>query len=153
MSFWVILNNLNPCLNYNFHFKGIKMNVLNNAIDFNFLSWISNAYIYVWQCSYTAFDWIIYDIRNLKDIKFILKGQQGKWLFFFSHLVEFLYSLALKFMAPSVNKMCKKFHARKHVKLYIKAYVFIFCIFVFLPKYLCIIRHVCEKSPPLWKLL
>ncbi len=52
----VLLNNLNPCLNYNFHFKGIKKNVLNNAIDFNFLSWISNAYVYVWQCSYNAFD-------------------------------------------------------------------------------------------------
>jgi hypothetical protein len=52
----ILLNTLNPCLNYKFHFKGIKKNVLNNAIDFNFLSWISNAYIYVWQCSYNAFD-------------------------------------------------------------------------------------------------
>ncbi len=54
MSFWVLLNNLSPCVNCNFHLKGIKRNVLNNAIDFNFLSWISNAYIYVWQCSYNA---------------------------------------------------------------------------------------------------
>ncbi len=30
------------------------------------------------------------------------------------------------------------FHARKHVKLYIKTYVFIFYIFGFLIKYLCI---------------
>jgi hypothetical protein len=34
-------------LNFNFHLKGIKMNVLNNAIDFNFFSWLNNAYIYV----------------------------------------------------------------------------------------------------------
>ncbi len=47
MSFGVLLNNLNPCLNCNFHLKRIKMNVLKNAIDFKFLSWISNAYIYV----------------------------------------------------------------------------------------------------------
>ncbi len=48
---------LSPCLNYTFHRKGIKRNVLNNAIDFNFLSWISNAYIYIiWKCSYNAFD-------------------------------------------------------------------------------------------------
>jgi hypothetical protein len=40
---------------------GHDKNVLNNAIDFNFLSWINNAYIYVWQCSYNAFDYIIYN--------------------------------------------------------------------------------------------
>jgi hypothetical protein len=56
MSFLILLRNLNPCLNYNFHFNGIKWNILNNEIDFNLLSWISNAYIYVWQCSYNAFD-------------------------------------------------------------------------------------------------
>ncbi len=48
MSFLVLLSNLNPCFGCNFHFKGIKRNVLNNAIDFNFFSCISNAYIYVW---------------------------------------------------------------------------------------------------------
>jgi hypothetical protein len=37
---------LSPYLNYNFHFKRIKRNVLNNTIDLKFLSWISNAYIY-----------------------------------------------------------------------------------------------------------
>jgi G:T-mismatch repair DNA endonuclease (very short patch repair protein) len=51
MYFLILLNNLNPCLNCNFHLKGIKKNVLNNASDFNFLSWIGNAYIYAWQCS------------------------------------------------------------------------------------------------------
>ncbi len=56
MYFLVLLNNMNPSFNCNFHLKGIKRNVLNNEIDFNFLSWISNAYIYVWQCSYNAFD-------------------------------------------------------------------------------------------------
>jgi hypothetical protein len=56
MSFWVLLNNLSHCLNSNFHLEGIKKNVLNNAIRFNFLLWISNAYFYVWQRSYNAFD-------------------------------------------------------------------------------------------------
>jgi len=37
---------LSPYLDCNFHLKIIKRNVLNNAIDLNFLSWISNAYIY-----------------------------------------------------------------------------------------------------------
>ncbi len=55
MSFLVFLSNFSPCFNYNFHLKGIKRNILYNAIDFNFLSWINNAYIYVWQCSYNAF--------------------------------------------------------------------------------------------------
>ncbi len=32
------------------------MNVLKNSIDFKNISWLSNAYIYVWQCSYNAFD-------------------------------------------------------------------------------------------------
>jgi hypothetical protein len=57
MSFQVFLNNLNDlCLNNNFHYKGIKKKILNSAIDFNFLSWMTNAYTYVWQCSYNAFD-------------------------------------------------------------------------------------------------
>jgi len=38
---------LNPYFNYNFHSKEIEMNALNSAIDFNLLSWINNAYIYV----------------------------------------------------------------------------------------------------------
>jgi hypothetical protein len=48
----VLLNNLSYRLNCNFHFKGIKRNVLHNAIDFKFFSWIkmctsmfSNVYI------------------------------------------------------------------------------------------------------------
>jgi hypothetical protein len=69
-------------------------------------------------------------------------------MIFFPHLVDVLYSLGLEFMAPSVGKMCRKFHARKHVKLYIKAYVFIFYNSSFQPKYLCIITYACENSPP-----
>ncbi len=42
----------NPYFNYNLHFKRIKRIALNNVIDFNFLSCISNAYLYIWQCSY-----------------------------------------------------------------------------------------------------
>jgi len=50
---------------------------------------------------------------------------------------------------PQMLENCEgNFHARKHVKLYIKAYVPIFCIFGYLPKYLCIITYACEKSPP-----
>jgi hypothetical protein len=45
-------------------------------------------------------------------------------------------------------KCARNFHARKHVRLYIKTYVLILCIYGFLPKYLCIITYACEKSPP-----
>jgi hypothetical protein len=41
-----------------------------------------------------------------------------KMIFFF-YLVDFLYSLGLKVVVPSVGKCARKFHARKHVKLYI----------------------------------
>lgn len=44
---YVLLNNLNICFNCNFHLEGIKRYVLNNEFDFNFLSWICNAYIYI----------------------------------------------------------------------------------------------------------
>jgi hypothetical protein len=40
---------LTPCFNSNFHFKGIKRDALNNAIDFNVVSWINNAYIYIFN--------------------------------------------------------------------------------------------------------
>ncbi len=69
-------------------------------------------------------------------------------MFFFPHLVDFFYSLSLEFVAPSASKSAGNFHARKHVKLYIKTYVFIVCNFCFLTKYLCIITYACEKSPP-----
>jgi len=49
-------------------------------------------------------------------------------------------------VAPNVDKMCRKFSKKKHVKLYIKTYLLIFCIFIFLPKYLCIITYAYEKS-------
>jgi len=67
--------------------------------------------------------------------------------FFFPlyRLVDFLYSLGLEFVASTC---AKKFHARKHVKLYINIYALIFCISSFLPKYLCIITYACEKSSP-----
>jgi hypothetical protein len=67
---------------------------------------------------------------------------------FFPHLVDFLYSLSLEFVAPSVDKCVRIFHARKHVKLYMKAYVFFSCFSRFLPEYLCIITYTCEKSAP-----
>jgi hypothetical protein len=51
-----------------------------------------------------------------------------------------------------LTKCAKKIHVRKIVKLYIKAYVFIFYISSFLPKYLCIITYTYEKSPPPLKL-
>ncbi len=41
-----------------------------------------------------------------------------------------------------LTKCARNFHAKKHVKLYIKLYVFIFCIFGFLPKYLCTITYM-----------
>jgi len=47
----------------------------------------------------------------LKDLKSIMKGQQGKW-FFFSHLVDLLYPLSLEFVASSVGKMYKKFSCK-----------------------------------------
>ncbi len=57
-------------------------------------------------------------------------------------------------LSPEVSTKCvENFHARKHIKLYIKYYVFIFCIFNFLWKYLCIITYACEKWPPPYKLL
>jgi hypothetical protein len=49
MYFWILLYNT-------FHFKGIQNNVANSAIDFKKIPWINNAYIYVWQSSYSAFD-------------------------------------------------------------------------------------------------
>ncbi len=56
MSLGVLLNDLNHCFNCISHLKGIKRNVLNNAINFNFLSWINKACIYVSQCSHNVFD-------------------------------------------------------------------------------------------------
>jgi hypothetical protein len=88
----------------------------------------------------------MYDIKNLKATKSILKGQQTK-LLFFSHLVVCIHK-GFKFVAPSVGKKCKKNHDRKQVKMYIKYYIFIFCFFGFLPKYLFKITYTCEKSPP-----
>jgi hypothetical protein len=55
--------------------------------------------------------------------------------------------LGLEFMAQVSKKCVRNFHAKIHVnKMYIKGYVFIFYIFGFLPKYLCIITYACEKS-------
>jgi len=56
----------------------------------------------------------------LKATTSILKGQQGKWFFFF-HLVGFLYPLALEFATPSVNKMCRKFSCKKTCKVVYKS--------------------------------
>ncbi len=62
-----------------------------------------------------------------------------------------LYSLCLKIVAQVLATCVGNFHVRKHVKSIIKIYVFIFCIFGFLLKYLCIITYACEKSPPPYK--
>jgi hypothetical protein len=58
-------------------------------------------------------------------------------------------------ISPSRLKSGRNFHVKKHVKLYIKTYVFIFCISSILTKYLCIIMnkfmqhtYACEKPPP-----
>jgi hypothetical protein len=48
---------------------------------------------------------------------------------FFGYLVHFLYSLGLNLVAPSVG--AKNNHARKHVKLSIKIYGFIFTFFFY----------------------
>jgi hypothetical protein len=66
-------------------------------------------------------------------------------ILFFGYLVDFLYSLGLNLVAPSVG--ARNYHARKHVKLFIKVYGFIFYIFGFLPKHLCIITYASEKAP------
>jgi hypothetical protein len=50
-------------------------------------------------------------------------------IFIFFHLVDFLYSLGLDCVAPSVGNT-----PRKHVKFFIKIYVVIFCIFSFFTK-------------------
>jgi hypothetical protein len=73
-------------------------------------------------------------------------------ILFFHFLIDSLYSLNLEFVAPSVGNVWKKIHARKHVKLHIKVYALILCIYGFLPKYLCIITYACKKSPPPYKL-
>jgi hypothetical protein len=69
-------------------------------------------------------------------------------IFNFCHLVHFLYSLGLEFVAPSVDNMCRIFSCRKHVKLHIKTCLFIFYIYSFLQKYLYMITYACETSPP-----
>ncbi len=86
----------------------------------------------------------MYDIKNLKATKSILKRQEAK-SFFFSF---FVLTKVLNLWPQVLVKCEKKIHARKYVKMYIKIYVFIFCISGFLPKYLCIITYACEKSPP-----
>jgi hypothetical protein len=68
---------LNKFFNYNLK-KGIKKNVLNNPIYFKKNSWINIAYIYVSQCSYNTFDYIMLDIRILKATKSIMGGLQAK---------------------------------------------------------------------------
>jgi len=141
---------LSPFFNCNFHFKGIKRNVLNNVINFNFLSWISNAYIYVWQRSYNAFDSIIYDIRILNAIRIHSKRATKKMILFFLFGWFFVFT-RLRICGPKCQQNVQEnFHVKKHV-LYIKAYVFIFYSFGFLPKYLCIMTYAYEKSPPPWK--
>jgi hypothetical protein len=70
----------------------------------------------------------------------------------FGHLVDFCIH-QVKNLWPQMLVKCEgNFYERKHVKMYIKTYVFIFCNSSFLPKYLCIITYACEKSSPPCKL-
>jgi hypothetical protein len=50
--------------------------------------------------------------KNFERIDTIMKGLQAKWFLFF-HLVDFFYSLGLEFVAPSAEKMCKKFSCKE----------------------------------------
>jgi hypothetical protein len=81
----------------NLFIKGIKRNGLRNAIDVNFLLWIYNVYIYVRPCSLHAFDYIKNHVKYLKMTKFNHWGYKEKD-FYWGHLVNFLYSLGLRFI-------------------------------------------------------
>jgi hypothetical protein len=54
----------------------------------------------------------MYDIRILKAIKSIIKGLQLNG-FFPPHLVDFLYSFNLEFVASSAGKMCRKLKCKE----------------------------------------
>jgi hypothetical protein len=80
----------------------------------------------------------MYDIKILKLHNPFQKGYKEN-NFFFCNLVDFLYSLSFKFVAPSVGNMCKKNSCKNIYQVVYKIYVFIFFIFYIRPKYLCII--------------
>jgi hypothetical protein len=68
-------------------------------------------------------------------------------ILFFFPFGWFFVCIKFRICGPIVSAKCARdFHAKKHVKLYIKTYVFIFCISSFLPRYLCRITYACEKS-------
>jgi hypothetical protein len=50
--------------------------------------------------------------KNFESYKIHFERATRKMIFF-PHLVDFLYSLGLKFVAPSVEKMCRKFSCKK----------------------------------------
>jgi len=69
-------------------------------------------------------------------------------ILFFPFGLFFVFTKVKNLWPQVLVKCAKNIHARKHVKMYMKDYVFIFCIYGFLPKYLCIITYAYEKSPP-----
>jgi len=73
----------------------------------HFFLWINNVYIYVWPCLLHAFDYIINNVKILKVTKFNIWGFKEKD-YFLGRLVEFLYSLSLKFIIWNVGHMCRK---------------------------------------------
>jgi hypothetical protein len=111
MSFWVLSNNLSPCLNCNFHLKGIKRNVLNNAIDFNFLSWISM------HTSMFSNVHIMHCLNNVGYVGYKIHFERATskmiFIYLFIYLVDFFYSASLEFVAPNVGKMCRKFSCKE----------------------------------------
>jgi hypothetical protein len=89
----------------------------------------------------------MYNIIFLKATKSILKAQQAKW-FFFSPIWLIFCIHRFRICDPKVSTKCAgNFHAKKHVKLYIKTYVFIFCISDFLPK-IFMHNYIC-----MWKII
>jgi hypothetical protein len=50
---------------------------------------------------------------NFEGYKIHFERALKKMIPFVSHLVDFLYSLGIEFVAPSVGKMCKKFSCKR----------------------------------------
>ncbi len=65
----------------------------------------------------------------MKVTKSILKGQQGKWFFFFQFGSFFVF-IKLRICGP-LTKCARNFHARKHVKLHIKLCIHFLCFWFF----------------------
>jgi hypothetical protein len=149
-SFWVLLNNLCPCLNFRF-IKRIKSNKLNNVIDFNFFSWIKMITFMFSNLHQMHLIRLYKMVQEFWRLHNSFQKGCNKKNFFWSFGWFFIFT-KLKISGPNASQMCKNNHARKHVKLFIKTYVFIFYIFEFFSKYWYIITYTIEKSPPPYKL-